>query len=619
MFTRNAPIRFLLLFAITCVPFIAAAQEEQPKPTGNSIISGRVIYADTGRPVRRATVLLYTNVNRSPRRTTPANARGEFRFNEVEAGAYFVVADAPGIVSPTSAFSLTEFGIAGNQETEYTRVTVDGKSASRCEIKAVRAGVIKGTATYDDKEPVVNARVVIYRRKSEAIAPFLVDPVTTNDRGMYRIDGLPDGEYFIGLANGEMAPAGAGNSPRELPSPVNAFYPGVRTLAEAKPIQVQAGTEVNDADMTLNDDMLRAISGIVKWRGSGDRITEGGLTLRRKDDPRVDLSFSTLMRAATQRANDDDEAMFAYLPVFMMSMPAATKINENGEWRFADLPPGTYLVTAFAQLRERRASQEKSNEKDAPAAPPSTEPDRAFVSRQVEVTVDQEDVEKITIELSEGGRLLGVVVGEDSPPAAPVVISVNRKGVDSFMLNMPQSSKPDGTFMVEGVPAGEVLLDVDVNPRGDQYLKSITTGSQDLMREPLRMEEGAEVTGVRITLGTGLATVAGVARVSEGESPAAGAGILLVRSDPELWHLESLRAFATAGANGAFNMRCPPGEYLLFTWEAGNRPLQRIEDYVRAHAANARRITLQSKEEKQMDLTITTKGTKDTKGTKEEF
>ncbi|HZN05948.1 MAG TPA: hypothetical protein VFB65_04155, partial [Pyrinomonadaceae bacterium] len=54
----------------------------------------------------------------------------------------------------------------------------------------------------------------------------------------------------------------------------------------------------------------------------------------------------------------------------------------------------------------------------------------------------------------------------------------------------------------------------------------------------------------------------------------------------------------------AFTLQGPPGEYLLFTWDVRNRPLQKIEDFVRSQAANARRITVQSKEEKQMELTL---------------
>src|SRR5215213_2995124 len=104
-------IRILLLLAFVCVPSIAAAQKE--KPTGRSVISGRVLYADSERPVRRATVKLYLNLTRQVR-ATPANARGEFRFDEVAAGSYYVIAEVPGIISPSSGFSLTELGFNGN-------------------------------------------------------------------------------------------------------------------------------------------------------------------------------------------------------------------------------------------------------------------------------------------------------------------------------------------------------------------------------------------------------------------------------------------------------------------------------------------------------------------------
>jgi len=427
----------LLLLAIICCPLIAAAQQEQPpekppeKPTGNSIISGRVIYADTGRPVRRASVTLFSDLNRSPVTITPANARGEFRFNEVVAGSYFVVALAPGIVSPVSSFSITELGIGGNHYAEYTRVTVDGKNATRCEVKGVRGGTIKGTITYDDKEPVVNARVLVYRRKGDTVAPFFSSRVVTNDRGMYRLDGLPEGEYFVGLANGETASTSAANNQREVAGLTNAFYPGVRSLTEAKAVQVHAGLEVSDISFTLNDDDLREISGIVKWRGSDDPITEGGLSLRSKDAATAEVSLPDILRFASDMG-DDDGFLFGMLPYLMMSLPATAKVNEKGEWNFKDVPPGTYIATGFAQLRERPGSGEKKQKDPSQPPPPSIEMDPRFVTRQVELTVDHEDLKNITIELSDGGRILGAVVAGDSTPMSSVVVSVNQKGVDSF-------------------------------------------------------------------------------------------------------------------------------------------------------------------------------------------
>ncbi|HEX6043979.1 MAG TPA: carboxypeptidase-like regulatory domain-containing protein, partial [Pyrinomonadaceae bacterium] len=313
--------QILIVLLLICIPSIASAQDpRERKPAGNSIIMGRVIYADTGRPVRRATVRLYREVNGTEARVTPANARGEFRFTEVDDGTYFVVAEAPGILSPLSAFSISELGFGGYRGSDYTRVTVDGKNSIRCEVRAIRAGTIKGTITYDDKEPLVKGRIVLYRRKGNAMGPFFTKPVTTNDRGMYRVDGLPDGEYVVGIAYGQIT-ARAPAEGAEVAGITNAFYPGVRSLAEAKPIQIQSGSEVANVDLTLNDDVLRQISGTVKWR-SGKLVTEGGVSLRRKGDPNLDMSFSSFMRLGSLRDDDDDDdQLFKSLPMLMLTMP----------------------------------------------------------------------------------------------------------------------------------------------------------------------------------------------------------------------------------------------------------------------------------------------------------
>ena len=601
MWSSKSQILIVLLLLI-CIPPIAAAQEPegppQRKPAGNSIITGRVIYADTGRPVRRATVMLYRDVNGNEARLTPANGRGEFRFNEVDGGTYFVVAEAPGILSPLSSFSISELGFGGNRENDYARVTVDGKNSIRCEVRAIRAGTIKGTITYDDKEPLVKGRIVLYRRNGDAIGPFFTKPVTTNDRGMYRIDGLPDGEYVVGLAYGDTISSPPRDELGENVGMTNAFYPGVRTLAEAKTIQIQSGSEVANVDMTLNDDVLRRISGTVKWK-SGKMVTEGGVSLRRKGDPSLDMSFSSFMRLGLR--DDDEDQLFSSLPMLILTMPPTAPLNDNGEWIVKDLPPGTYVVTALAQLPE---PDDPSEKKLNDLQPPPIKDERRFVSRQVELKLDQEDLKDVTIELSEGGRILGTVVLNESSPAPRVSISIREKSADEFILNMPSESREDGTFIIDGVPAGEVLIDVDVPRFGDFYLESITAGSQDLMREPLRVEEGAQMGGVRITLNQGVATLSGRVQLSEGGKDAAGAGVLLAPADPALWRLASLRRFTSTNASGEFMLQCPPRDYLVFTWASGDQPLQNLEEFVRSQAGKARRITLQNKEEKQLDLTI---------------
>jgi hypothetical protein len=78
----------------------------------------------------------------------------------------------------------------------------------------------------------------------------------------------------------------------------------------------------------------------------------------------------------------------------------------------------------------------------------------------------------------------------------------------------------------------------------------------------------------------------------------------LVPVDPSLWHLRALRVFARAKANGEYALRCPPGEYLMFTWRPGNEPVQAIENFIRTNASTAQRVIFSKDEIKKMDLSV---------------
>lgn len=581
-------------------PAIAAAQQE--KPSGQSTISGRVVFADDERPVRRAVLKLYKDMKLKPARTIAANIRGEFRFSAVAAGAYFVVAEAPGVLFPRSAYAMNEFGIGTDMEMEQTQVSVDGKNSVRCEVRVARAGTIRGTITYADKEPVLDGRIVIFRRKDGAVTPFFAEVKTTNDRGMYRIDGLPDGEYFLAVAAGRISASNFRTSDETgLPT---AYYPGVASISEAKAIQIESGSEVAGVDITLVDEPLRQISGVVKWRQNGTVPEKAALILRRKDEPKVDLSLVISYESMSHEAEDSGSFIARDFGPIFRSFPPFAEADKKGEWTFADVPPGTYVITAFAIPASRN---EKVQEGDVgrvdDGAGGSDIDQRRMVVQRVEVTVDNEDRKDVTIELPNGNRILGTVT-VDGSEAVKASITVDQKGGNEVLINVPRLNNPDGTFILEGIPNGEVLLDADVLGFRDFYLKSITLGSQDLLREPLIVTEGAEVTGVRIDIGKGMAVLTGRVQFKEDESIVAGGGVLLMKADPKLWHLRSSRRFEMTNAAGEFKVSCPPGEYLVFTWPAGAQPVQSIEEFVRSHASTARTISLQSKEERQIELTV---------------
>src|SRR6185503_9062706 len=102
-----------------------------------------------------------------------------------------------------------------------------------------------------DKEPVVNARITLFRRQGGGVIPLLITTtIRTNDRGMYRIDGVPDGEYVVGVS--------VGNSSGERIDPIlqkaglpNAYYPGVTSIPKANPISIQSGAEATGMSFTV--------------------------------------------------------------------------------------------------------------------------------------------------------------------------------------------------------------------------------------------------------------------------------------------------------------------------------------------------------------------------------
>jgi hypothetical protein len=587
-------LRLLFLLALICLPAVAAAQVDK----GESTISGRVVFADTGKPVRRATVRLFSRLNHSPSRITWTNARGEYRFNEVAAGTYFVLAEIPGGLSPVKAFGVTEFGFNSDIDVEPTRVTVDGKGATRCELRVVRAGAIRGTIVYADKEPVTGARIALFRRKNGVTLPFFGVRVETNDRGTYRIDGLPEGEYFVGVV--DTIRRVLSEEPSKETAIVAAYYPAGASITEAKAIVVQAGSEVSAINITLRDDQLHQISGVMKWRDSGEPVVQGSLQLRRLDEPTAEPSFFQYLSttSAALPGPDGYNSFRDSVDLTTMNFPQSVDANAAGEWKFPELPPGKYVIRAYAAVSQIPRSAAKID------GGPKFDFERdleSMIQRRFEVILGDTDLNDVVLEMTKGARISGKIATDESP-VPRIWLFVNSEGRREHDATS-SGTYADGSFVLDGVPSGDTRIEARTLG-GDLYVKSITLGNQDLMRSSFRVEEGAEITGIRITLERGSAKLSGRALLSEGGSPAVGSGVLLVKADPALLQSTTARALATVNAAGEFFLECPPGDYLVFTWAAGNHPPQSMAEFIRTHAPTARRITLQRDEEKQIELIV---------------
>src|SRR5882762_9711384 len=239
------------------------ATQKPKEPT--SVVRGRVVYDDTGRPVRRAKVLLLNTTGTSGRGLEGVtNLRGEFQIEHVGEGTYIVVVDAPGILNPLSLLDTREIGPRRRPELgsllkDSDSVTVNGTSNAELKVHARRGGTISGKVTYGDGDPAINCLVGVSRKIGGRYSRTLIGNtgrgtfgVVTDDRGIYRITNLPPGDYIINATEintrnsgrweigGEIDYAGL----KEALS--FTYYPSERSAKSATGISLAPGQEIKD-------------------------------------------------------------------------------------------------------------------------------------------------------------------------------------------------------------------------------------------------------------------------------------------------------------------------------------------------------------------------------------
>ena len=184
-----------------------------PAPAGEiegaARVTGQVVAADTGAPVKRLALSVFGGVPRpatgapgpttivaagSPpsgmiRREVMTDEAGRFECGGLPAGRYSVSVRDTGmfVAPPPAAVDLAA-----------------GGSASLT-IRLDRGGSITGRVLDDEGDPVVKAQVVAGQRRSVGGAWRLMQTgsaarATTDDLGQFRLYGLPAGEFYVSAA-----------------------------------------------------------------------------------------------------------------------------------------------------------------------------------------------------------------------------------------------------------------------------------------------------------------------------------------------------------------------------------------------------------------------------------
>jgi hypothetical protein len=517
--------------------------------------------------------------------------RGEFSFQGVPAGTYYIDVDSPGIISLRNGSSFTDLGYSLD-DSSLALVTVDGTNDVKTEVHAVRGAVISGRISYGDDEPATHAQLVLYRQKGQTSELFFLDtPLFTDDRGVYRLEGLPPGQYIVGAI--ENHSGGNRFFPRDGGGLVTAFYAAAANVSAATVVSVQAGSETRDVNIKFVEEP-RQLSGTLKWKQSVAAIKGAVVFLRRVGDPEVNVDFARFVTAVTSPSERNNDSM-AFRTLGFLSMLSTnspfTETGAKGRWTFPDVTQGTYIVSVEAPLPPDKPKNGTPEDDSGPARP--SDFSRGIIRGSAEVKIVDKDVDNVVIELTAGASIIGsVVVDGNAALKNPVLVRAVAPGLQSF-LNSPVPLNADGSFVLSSVPAGTVRLDIaEHNGESNYYIRSITGKGLNLFNEPLIVGEGEQVTGVQIVLGTDMATVEGRVVAASGGGSVAGAGVVLLPADQHKWNTRSLWGFARADSEGRFSLRLAPGEYVAAAWSVANEPAESIESYVRSRLSIAQRVIL---------------------------
>jgi hypothetical protein len=277
---------------------------------------------------------------------------GTFSISNVAPGTYFVIASLPGYTSP-----LASLGVDNNDLLEpaselrkrliesVPTVTVDRDGTASINLSLERAGAVSGTILYDDGSPAPGVEVKLRERKNGKWGPVQnvagdnmgSGNAVTDDRGMFRITGLPPlkeavVEADLSIQNSTLTFSKNSFGSSGGPSFVLGFFSGSTVrLSDAKPFQLTMGEDRPAEDISLPLSKLHKLRGVLVSKTDGHLLNEGSVTLLFADDR------SQLGSAEIARSNDSFDFPFVPAGDYVL------QVNFAADARFEEVPnpPGS--------------------------------------------------------------------------------------------------------------------------------------------------------------------------------------------------------------------------------------------------------------------------------------
>jgi carboxypeptidase family protein len=550
------------------------------------VLSGLVTTDETpARPLRHA-IVTATGAEIIGARQAVTDDEGRFAFPDLPPGRYSLVAEKAGYVK-------TYYGSPRPGWPPGTPVAMlAGQPAPSVVIRVLRGAVIAGTVRDPFGAPVASSQVTVKQpivingqRRMIDVPNLLVPYATTDDRGRYRIYGLPPGEYTVYCGGGSASyngvretnsvdveavlrdmRGGGVRAPATTPPPeprqvsMHAGYlPGVPDVARAQLVILAAGEERTGADIVTR--LVRSM------RVEGIAIGPGGA-------PMYNVSVAIV--------NAGDGTLWG--------SPGLVHPGPDGRFVLPPLTPGHYALVG-------RAGENGAGELAS-----------MLYSGEVEFFLNDQDLSGIVLQFERGVSVSGrIVTPPGATPADRARVRLGMKAADtraSFAPTPPGASiQPDGTFRFDGIGPGTWRV-TGALPVGWSLRSAIVNG-RDTLDAPLEVRSGQPVSDLTLTLTNRPTELTGTLSDAAGR-PTSEYSMLAFSTERSLWIApRRVSGAVRLSSDGRYRIvGLPPGDYYL-TAITDFDPVQLGDpSFLESLIPPSAKVTLAESERKEFNLRI---------------
>ncbi|HKO99421.1 MAG TPA: carboxypeptidase regulatory-like domain-containing protein [Pyrinomonadaceae bacterium] len=473
-------------FPLSILAIASVIVLSSPASTGQTVvadlpasISGRVTVGGKSAAGIRVVATISEPLNKRIAGKATTDQEGNYRITGLQPGRYTVTPVA-------RAYVRLARGGGPDHSSRPLNVSA-GDEISKIDFNLGRGGVITGRITDPEGSPIIAESVQLHPIDTQYQAPnqpvFFNRANATDDRGIYRVYGLPPGTYKVSV--GQPKPESSSNIYQSGSKYVQTFYPGVLEEAKATIIEIKEGSEVKDVD-------IRASKG-----ARGFSVTGRVVDASNKPAPNIFVGYSAVEDAKPGTGS-------------MNFSPSAT--DANGKFTIDGLPPGQYVAFSLGMGMENSS-----------------------YSEPVKFEITEGDVSGIEIKLSRGATVSGVAIIENNqdPAVAAVLQTVTvyafgeqkpTGGVPTFARS---TIKSDGSFKFTGLAPGKVRISMMGFPTPPKGLSLTRVEHAGVAQRVIEVASGADVSDVRLVFAYGGGSLRGTVKVSGGTADGATFIVLL--------------------------------------------------------------------------------------------